>query len=127
MSHVEFASNKNARIVTRYKTIHHTNIKASVFLSPPIPPQRIMTIASVIPFSSGEGIVNQLPSIVFRGEAVCQLWKARRQILRLPQRASSMIHGSSLGKRKNLKITEKELKRPKALLQIGKKRSHSPK
>jgi len=38
-----------------------------------------------------------------------------------------MMHGSSMGKRENQKITGKELKRPKALLQIGKKTSHSPK
>ena len=41
----------------------------------------------------------------------------------------SLFHDSwqFLGERKNLKITEKELKRPKALLPIGKKMSHSPK
>lgn len=50
-----------------------------------------------------------------------------RQGLKLPQRAPAMIHGSSVGKRENQKITGKELKRPKALLQTGKKISHSQK
>lgn len=85
-----------------------------------------MTIASVIPFSSGEGIVNQLPSIVFRGEAVTNAENKETGPKASPE---SLFHDSwqFLGKRKNLKITEKELKRPKALLQIGKKMSHSPK
>lgn len=34
VSHDELAPNKNTDIVTRYKTIHHTNIKTSISLSP---------------------------------------------------------------------------------------------
>lgn len=34
MSQDELAANKNTGIVTRYKTIHHTNMKTSASLSP---------------------------------------------------------------------------------------------
>lgn len=125
MNHTELASNKNAGIVTRCTPIHHTNIKTSVLLSPLHPSaMNKMTMALVLLFSSGEGTVNQSQGTVFRDEADTSLYKGKRQVPKLPKRASFMIHGSSLGKRKNLKITGKGLKRPKTLLPIGKTVSH---
>lgn len=51
----------------------------------------------------------------------------RRHGLNLSKRGPAMVHSSSVGKRENQKITGKELKKLKALLQTGKKTSHSSK
>lgn len=133
MSHDELDANKNTGIVTRYKTTHHTHMKTSVSLSP-LHPSAMSNFHGDSALSAW-GVSCQSPPKTLPPEVRLTPGSAkepprrarRRQGLKLPQRAPAMIHGSSVGKREKQKITGKELKRPKALFQIGKKISHSQK